>query len=48
MHAFQFEIDEVGIVFYQLNDLGCRFYSKDGKDHPILKEIAVKLSGKQS
>jgi hypothetical protein len=47
LHSFQFDLEEVIVVFYQLNDIGCRFYSKDGNDHPILKEIADKLSGKQ-
>ena len=47
MNSFQFDVDEVGVVFYQISSSGCRFYSKDGNDHPILKEIADKLSGKQ-
>jgi hypothetical protein len=44
MNTFQIEVDGIGVVFYQLNDLGCRFYSKDGLDLPILKKIAEDLS----
>jgi hypothetical protein len=44
INAFQIVIDGVGIVFSQLNSLGCRFYSKDGLDHPILKKIADDLT----
>jgi hypothetical protein len=44
MNAFQIAISGVVIVFSQLNNLGCRFYSKDGLDHPILKKIAADLA----
>lgn len=47
MNTFQVKIDGMDIVFYQLNEIGCRFYSKDGKEYPILKKIADKLSKKK-